>query len=336
MMGRERSHAIVFEQPGHLSCRAVGLCTMGPEDLLVDIEYSGISTGTERLLWEGRMPHFPGLAYPLVPGYESVGRVIDAGDRCSYAIGDRVFVPGAACYTGDVRGLFGATASRVIVPESRCIALQATTQSAAQDSVLLALAATAMHLLTHRLGGTSESSTVTLDTVRDNAPELIIGHGTLGRLLARICLAVGAPAPRVWEQDPARRVGTQSYDVVAMQDDERQDYLRACDVSGGGGALFDDVIARLRRGGAFTLGGFYSQPVSFSFAPAFMREIALNVAAEWLPSDLALVTSLIDSKALSLEGLVTHTELASNPEAAYQRAFDDPECLKMVLDWRPS
>jgi myo-inositol-1(or 4)-monophosphatase len=35
--------------------------------------HSGISTGTERLLWDGTMPPFPGLGYPLVPGYETVG-----------------------------------------------------------------------------------------------------------------------------------------------------------------------------------------------------------------------------------------------------------------------
>ena len=33
--------------------------------------WSGISTGTERLLFHGRMPAFPGMGYPLVPGYET-------------------------------------------------------------------------------------------------------------------------------------------------------------------------------------------------------------------------------------------------------------------------
>ena len=42
-----------------------------------------ISTGTERLLWSGRMPPFPGMGYPLVPGYESVGT------RCRSRIGHR-------------------------------------------------------------------------------------------------------------------------------------------------------------------------------------------------------------------------------------------------------
>ena len=40
-----------------------------------------------------------GMGYPLVPGYESVGRVRSAGERSGNArVGDRVFVPGARCF----------------------------------------------------------------------------------------------------------------------------------------------------------------------------------------------------------------------------------------------
>jgi bacteriochlorophyllide a dehydrogenase len=37
---------------------------------------------------------------------------------------------------------------------------------------------------------------------------------------------------------------------------------------------------------------------------------------------------------LSLNGLVSHRETASSAVEAYQTAFSDPSCLKMVLDWR--
>ena len=36
-----------------------------------------------------------------------------------------------------------------------------------------------------------------------SAPELIIGHGVLGRLLARLTVAAGLPPPTVWELDAA-------------------------------------------------------------------------------------------------------------------------------------
>ena len=52
--------AVVLEEPEHLVLSRLDLSPPGDEDVVVDIEWSGISTGTERLLWSGRMPHFPG------------------------------------------------------------------------------------------------------------------------------------------------------------------------------------------------------------------------------------------------------------------------------------
>ena len=90
--------AVLLEEPRRIALRRLALSAPGEEDVVVDVEWSGISTGTERLLWSGRMPSFPGLGYPLVPGYEAVGRVAAAGPRAGRRVGERVFVPGARCF----------------------------------------------------------------------------------------------------------------------------------------------------------------------------------------------------------------------------------------------
>jgi len=82
--------AVVLERPEQLVLSRLDLTAATDEDVTVDIEWSGISTGTERLLWTGRMPAFPGMGYPLVPGYESVGRVIEAGSTSGRKVGERV------------------------------------------------------------------------------------------------------------------------------------------------------------------------------------------------------------------------------------------------------
>ena len=82
------------------------------------------------------------------------------------------------------------------------------------------------------------------------------------------------------------------------------------------------------------LAGFYDEPLSFAFPPAFMREARIRVAAEWREPDLAAVHALIATGRLSLDGLITHRAEAADAEDAYRTAFDDPSCLKMVLDWR--
>ncbi len=304
--------AVVLNAPEDLALRQLELCALGDSDVLVEVEFSGISTGTERLLWTGRMPPFPGMGYPLVPGYESVGRVVDAGRDARARMGERVFVPGANCYR-DAKGLFGGSARHVIIPASRAIPVS---DSLAEKGVLLALAATAYHAIA---GG--------------RLADLIVGHGVLGRLLARISTLAGGKPPTVWETNAKRRSGAEGYAVIDPKDDPRTDYATIYDVSGDS-ALLDTLIGRIAKGGEIVLAGFYDAPLSFAFPPAFMREATIRVAAEWRPDDLAACNTLIDSGQLSFEGLITHREAASAATAAYPVAFGDPDCLKMVLDWR--
>ena len=91
--------AVVLRQPEQIELNRLALDTPTPEDVVVDVEWSGVSTGTERLLWSGRMPPFPGMGYPLVPGYESVGRVVEAGSATGMRPGQHVFV--CLLYTSD-------------------------------------------------------------------------------------------------------------------------------------------------------------------------------------------------------------------------------------------
>ncbi|WP_270933246.1 chlorophyll synthesis pathway protein BchC [Falsiroseomonas oryzae] len=305
--------AVVLEAPEKLALSRLDLVEPGEDDVVVNVEWSGISTGTERLLFTGRMPPFPGMGYPLVPGYESVGRIASAGPNAKRRVGERVFVPGARCF-GPVRGLFGGAARRLVVTAAKAIPID---ESLGADGVLLALAATAQHAIAPGA----------------MPPDLIIGHGVLGRLIARIVVAMGAPAPVVWELNPERAEGGRGYQVLSPDADSRRDYRCICDVSGDSN-LLDTLVQRLAPGGEIVLAGFYSAPLSFAFPPAFMREARIRIAAEWREPDLAVVRALIAEGRLPLDGLVTHQrDFASAPEA-YRTAFEDPGCLKMVLDWR--
>jgi 3-hydroxyethyl bacteriochlorophyllide a dehydrogenase len=310
--------AVVMQGPQDLVLSELQLQAPGEDDLVVDIDFSGISTGTEKLLWTGDMPPFPGMGYPLVPGYESVGRIVEAGRYAKHRVGQQVFVPGARCF-GAVRGLFGGAAARVVVQDERVYEVDA---AMGDRAVLLALAATAYHAVA--CGG-RRSPIV--------APDLIVGHGVLGRLLARLTVAAGLPAPTVWERNTQRASGADGYPVIHPDLDERRDYRAIYDASGDA-KILDQLIPRLSKGGEIVLAGFYAQPLSFNFAPAFMREAQIRAAAEWQRADMLAVKALSESGQLKLDGLITHHEVAADAPQAYQKAFSDPDCLKMVLDWR--
>jgi 3-hydroxyethyl bacteriochlorophyllide a dehydrogenase len=65
-----------------------------------------------------------------------------------------------------------------------------------------------------------------------------------------------------------------------------------------------------------------------------MKEARIRVAAEWQPADLEAVKQLIETGKLSLDGLITHRQPVAQANDAYRTAFEDPSCLKMILDWR--
>lgn len=306
--------AVVLDAPEHIALSEVALKPPASTDVIVDVEWTGISTGTEKLLWSGAMPPFPGMGYPLVPGYESVGRIVETGPDATARRGERVFVGGARCYD-HVHALFGGASSRLIVPADKAITIDETL---AEKGVLIALAATAHHALT---------------LPETKLPELIVGHGVLGRLAARLVCALGGETPTVWENDAARRAGPHAYTVIESADDQRRDYKTILDVSGSH-AILDSLVARLARNGDIILAGFYEHALSFNFPPAFMREAKFRIAAEFQRADIDAVCALIAQGKLSLDGLITHLRDAREAPDAYRTAFAGGSCLKMVLDWR--
>jgi bacteriochlorophyllide a dehydrogenase len=303
--------AVVVEEPERVSLRSLTLTAPEADDVVVAIDWSGISMGTEKLMYNGTMPAFPGMGYPLVPGYEAVGIVVDAGANAQAQIGCTVFVPGSSKFEG-ARGLFGGQARHVITGAARVIPVP---DGLGPKAVLMSLAATAQHAVA---GG--------------NMPDLIIGHGVLGRLLARLAVAAGVE-PVVWEINEARMAGAQGYRVIRPEADERRDYRSIYDASGDH-RIIDSAVMHMARGGEIVLAGFYAEPLSFNFAPAFRREARIRIATEFQPEDLAASMAMVTGGTLSLDGLVTNVVPASDAPVAYGLAFSDPSCLKMVFDWR--
>jgi len=281
------------------------------------VQYSGISTDAERMLWDGSMSAFTGVGYPLIPGFETVGQVVKAPQGGKIKEGDMVFVPGANCFSG-VKSMSGGAASRLVVSDQIVVPVS---DVLGVDAVLLALAATAYHAVSG--GGVHAPFT---------PPDLIIGHGVMGRLLARLTVAAGCPAPTVWETQAELAAGAQGYEVIRPEDDLRKDYKAIYHMNGDTFNL-DFLIQRIRPGGEVVLAGLYKHGLQFSYSAAFSREAQIRVSSEWKRPDLLAVNELVNRGQLSLKGLVTHVQAFQSANAAYETAFGDITCLKMVLDW---
>jgi 3-hydroxyethyl bacteriochlorophyllide a dehydrogenase len=301
--------AIILEAPERLALRSLSLLPMTPAMCSLRSTGAAFPPGPRSSSGRAVCPASPAWGTRCA-GYESIGRIVDAGADARGGSANGCSFPGASCFR-DARGLFGGTARHVVLPAARAIPIS---ESLGRDGVLLALAATAHHAI--GVGG---------------VPDLVIGHGVLGRLIARIAIATGGGAPTVWEVDPARREGC-GYAVIDPAADERRDYRVICDASGAADAL-DLAFPRLAKGGEVVLAGFYDR-LSFAFPPAFMREARMRVSAEFTPADVAAVVALTDVGLLELDGLLSHVRPAAEAADAYPQAFTDPDCLKIALDWR--
>ncbi len=88
----ERARALYFERPGEVVVRDQPRPSPGPEELLVETTVSGISPGTELLVYEGDVPEEMAVddtidtlegtfGYPIQYGYAAVGRVTATGEH---------------------------------------------------------------------------------------------------------------------------------------------------------------------------------------------------------------------------------------------------------------
>jgi 3-hydroxyethyl bacteriochlorophyllide a dehydrogenase len=314
-----RARAVVFPEAGRVELRDVTLREPGPDEVVVDTSYSSISSGTERLLFAGKLPGIPQLRYPLVPGYEAAGTVLSAGaEVTNVRVGDEVFVGGSMCYT-DVAAAFGGQSSRLVKRAAQVVALDGIPVAHAP---LLALAATALHGV-RRLGDVAGKRIA------------VLGMGAVGQLAAQFLTAAGAQAviaDRSADRLAAAR-GAEKIDVskAPLEESLSAPVQHAIEATGD-----PAQIARCARvlepGGSIVLLSYYDA-LTTPFVDLFVKEATLLVSREWAPPDLPAARDAVAAGAVDLEPLARHVVPIERFEHAYETAFFDPSILKVVLQW---
>ena len=86
----EPARAVVVTAPHHVEVSTVQLAELGSRDILIRTLFSGVSTGTDKWVMQGRFT-WNALRFPLVPGYQRFG-VIEAlgSDVTGFHIGQEV------------------------------------------------------------------------------------------------------------------------------------------------------------------------------------------------------------------------------------------------------
>ena len=312
--------AVVICAPGQVELQQVLLRDPGPGDVFIETAYTSISAGTERMLLGGQMPH-PMLQLPVVPGYETVGRVVAAGADVDPAWLNRwVYLGGAHCFEG-INPAWGGQSAQLFAPAERVVALDGV---APRHGVMLALAATALH---------------GIDVLNPAAGErvLVLGQGPVGQLAARFATGRGAWVAAA--DRSASRLARGAADLLINVEETPLteavgEPVQAIVEATGSMKALAAALPLLAPGGTVLLLGYY-QALELPYMPLFLKEARLLTAKEWAPGDLVRCRDALASGAIDVAPLLTHSLPVSRIVDAYDIALNDLDCLKLVLDWMP-
>ncbi len=317
-----KSKAIVFTGVRQIEVKDVSLKPVSSTDVLIETHWSSISTGTEKMAFEGLIPS-PPFIFPFIPGYETVGKIIKVGAHVNETlVGKFAYIAGSFGYE-DVNAAFGGASQLVVCPVESITVLDGIDEP--QCGIALPLGATALHFM--------DLGEVTGKKV------LVLGQGAVGILAVQLARHMGAKLVAATELHQNRldyssadpKVNPSTQDVSAALAGNEFDIM--IDSTGVMSAI-ETGLRFLKFHGKVIFGGYY-QRMNIDYSQAFEKELSFVAARQWAKGDLLRVKELIRDNKLEAKKIFTHrcsvdTDLAE----AYHRAFNDPDCLKMVLNWK--
>ena len=113
-----KTDCIVFPEPNKVMIGTVDMGTPGRGRVLTRTRLTGVSTGTETRVFRGKQDH---SEFPLIPGYENLGEVIETGPGTTLPVGARLFVRNHEYDPTPYNRVWGSQVARSISPESSAI-----------------------------------------------------------------------------------------------------------------------------------------------------------------------------------------------------------------------
>ncbi len=181
-----KTKAVVFRKANTPELEEFNVPSLNPDEMLVEIDYSGISIGTERSIITGERTS--NGTFPLVPGYMASGTVLEIGSSVSkYKVGDKVCGMGNRI-EGEFNSIWGAQSSIQVLAVANCHKIpEGVSMKQAAIYVLPGVG----------LNAVSMAEITEEDTV------LISGQGLIGNFFGQCCRARGAKVIAI-EPDPIR------------------------------------------------------------------------------------------------------------------------------------
>ncbi|MBB5918628.1 2-desacetyl-2-hydroxyethyl bacteriochlorophyllide A dehydrogenase [Nocardia transvalensis] len=302
--------ALVIEEPGKYSVTTLPDPAPGPGEVVVRVGAVGIC-GTDLHIVAGE---FPPTSYPIVPGHEFAGEVVELGAEApGVRVGDTVAVdPSLFCgrchYCAIGRGnlcenwgaigdtVDGAMAEYVKVPVENCHRLPGHVP--ATHGALVEPLSCAVHgfdVLPRQLA----------------SHYLIYGAGTMGLLMLQLAIAAGAASVSVVDVNAARlevarTLGADAAVTDADELDRPEGWEIVIDCTGAIPAI-EDGLSRVRRGGTFQQFGVAAAAARASVSPfrVYNDEITIVGSMAVLHS-FGRAVDLLGEGVIDADTMITH------------------------------
>lgn len=323
----QKTRGVVFTAPRKVEVWEFDLRKPEPGDVIVEVEYSGISAGTERWVLTGERPE--DAKYPHVPGYQNVGKIIYVGpDVKNWKIGDRVAGGTSKLLEGGKVKGWGAHVAHAVIQANRIVKIP--------DEVSLQEAS--MHWL-FAVGYRG----VRMTEIKPGDLVVVIGLGIIGQGYCQIARLKGAKVIGVDIKEKNLEIASKySCDIVANSKKENlkeivmKEKPAGADIAVeaiGKNELIPTCIDLLRVEGKLVWQGWYPGNVSFYFHQAHGKMVHMIFPCYLERQDEVL--KLISEGKLRLSPFISHTFNAEDAPKAYELILNPPpDMTGIVLKWK--
>jgi 2-desacetyl-2-hydroxyethyl bacteriochlorophyllide A dehydrogenase len=308
--------------------------TPGPGELLIAPTAVGIC-GTDVEIFEGSLVYFrEGWArYPVVPGHEWVGEVVDVGAGVGgFAPGDQV--------TGET-ALGCGRCERCRAGAYHLCALRTETGILNRDGAMasrMVFPARAAHLangIPARAAALVEPASVALNGVRRGAvggrSVLVVGAGTIGLLAAQCARAEGAAAVTVTDTRPDRLTLAATLGLPPHASDAGEDAYDVVLLCAGGAGALGFALRTVRPGGTVVILGLSGKPeVPVDMDSVVVRDLTVH-GVLGSPNVWPDTIELVRSGRIQAEPLVSATYGLDEARDALER-LTEPGSLKVLIE----
>lgn len=336
-----KSHAVVFTGPNQVSYHEIESPEPGPEDLVIELHHSWISNGTEGSFLRGErisgdvawQPGDPS-PFPMVAGYQKVGRVLTVGSAVpGFAPGDWVFAS-----MSSVCGMFDNQFAGHVSPS---VCHYQAVQPLPTGADPRAFAGLVLTQVGYNCG--------TRPSIENGQTAVVIGDGLVGQWAGQTLAQRGAQVVMIGRHDARLArfrkhgrtlLGGADHGVAAVKA-LGLGPVQVLVETVGSVAVLETYLPEMMRGGHMVIAGFYAPAGDVNFQQSLQafrhREISFHLASGATRARMEETLRWVADGRLDTLGCLTHHFPVEDAAAAWKLIATKQEpVLGVMLDWPAS